>query len=69
MIFYIFFLNSSEKYSKNDNFELKILKPKINSIIAAQYSKDSYWYRAKVTAVNNIGENFFFLKIDIKMFD
>jgi hypothetical protein len=58
MIFYIYFY-SSDKYSKNDNFELKILKPKINSIIAAQYSKDSYWYRAKVTAVNNIGEKFF----------
>ena len=30
-----------------------ITKPKINSIIAAQYSKDSYWYRAKIISIDH----------------
>ena len=46
----------SDKYSALENNQLLITKPKINSIVAAQYSKDSYWYRAQIISVDKKSE-------------
>ena len=45
--------NLSDMYTSNndDESELLISNPKVNSVVAAQYSKDSGWYRAKILKV------------------
>ena len=55
----------SEKYTVAGGLQNMITKPKIKSIVAAQYSKDSYWYRAKIISIDNQSKifNLYFIRL------
>jgi hypothetical protein len=48
----------SEKNTVTGGIQNMITKPKINSIVAAQYSKDSFWYLAKIISIDNKSKQF-----------